>query len=218
MGLSLVLVMLFLSIGITAAGEPAPQAVTGAASEGLERFLNAIPEDNLVEFGFADRQELEHTMLGTPYRIYTIMPDDILGFEEGDMLSTVLEPTEMWLVPVLCGGTTRTLLTVATVGGAWKAVDLGGSGTAAELAQATAAFSEAEDYDLGILRIYQAGCEFVIASREGALHLVPLRSAAYVMGLISQGEAHEYAEVSPSEVFPSLAREVEKNIRVFEER
>jgi hypothetical protein len=49
----------------------APPEVQEAARKGLDRFLKAIPPQQLLRFNFLNQEELNKATLGTPFREFT---------------------------------------------------------------------------------------------------------------------------------------------------
>ena len=56
----------------------APAEVKEAAQQGLQRFLNAIPLNQLRQFNFSKPDELKHATLGMPFRAFVLQPANIL--------------------------------------------------------------------------------------------------------------------------------------------
>jgi len=190
----------------------APTAVAEAAGRGLPRFLDAIPANQMYQFGFLAEDEMARATLSDPFRTYTIRPADLLSFEGGQDITSIVRATSLWTFPVVSSGEPRALLTVDLMGGEWRAVDLAGSPLAAEMASVGAYVDGFAGWEARYLRIYQAACSFVLLTRDDEARLVPLESGALILGLIHSGERYEYTTVDPSEAILALAPIVRENL------
>lgn len=199
--------------------EAAPEEVVQAAMDGLDPFLDAIPDRDLEHYGFADSEQLLQATLGEPFRVYTIIPDKILNYSQEMKLSSLISPTSLWFFPILYRGKARTILTVDFVNDEWKAVAIGSSGLARQLEKVEDMWPESEGHDHQFIRIYQAKSDLVAVSKKGTSELVPLESAGMALKLkkVIKGD---YGLYSPGEVIPKLIPVVRENIeahKVFEE-
>ena len=178
-----------------------PEPVSHAAALGLAPFLNCIPEPDLKHYGFTSSKELADCSLATAFRVYTITPDKILGFDGNAKLSSLISATELWFFPITSGGQYRALLTVANVNGKWDAVAIGSSGLARDLSKVVAVWPASEGYDYKFVRVYQARSDFAIIHGNGATNLVPLTSASMMLALTRSPEAdfklYDYMDIMP---------------------
>jgi len=213
-----VLALLCLLVVPCLRAETPPEAVVVAAEKGLARYLNAIPENQLEDFGFTNKEEFAGTTIGSPFRVYIIPATQILSFKDGDDLCSLIMPTSLWLCPVICSGRARVLLNVDLMGGEWRAVGLSASYLASEMEGVAGYLAKFEGYERKYVRVYQAGSEFVLMSRDKECRLIPLRSAALVLGLARKGETYEYGTIAPSEAISRLAPIVKKNLGAWQQR
>lgn len=180
------------------------ESVRTVARSSLADFLHKIPSGRESRYGFLQRDEFSRASLGTPLRVYTVSPDSLSG--DADNPSNHPVAVDQWRVPVLIDGKPRSLLTVAVVDGALKAVELGAAALARE-------FGEFDDTYPGmrraLFRLNQLQCDFIMLDRtgagfaEGEYH--PLRSARHVF--------------SPNAPSPRLRRELFGEIyRLYRDR
>jgi hypothetical protein len=185
--------------------ERVPREVLIAAGDGLSRFLNAIPPGELEHFGFGNHEELSRADVGEPFRVYTMDPQEILGFAKGEPVEVGIHPTEVWQFPVVAEGTSRTLLTVARMPDGWEAVDLGGLSPAIEMEELADRWPASEGHELMYVRVYQTGSQFIAVEKDGDTHLVPVESTARSLGMLEESDLFEYRLLAVSETVSILA-------------
>jgi hypothetical protein len=137
--------------------------------------------------------------------IYTISPDQILNYNVGSDVESIISPTDIWLFPVVSKGEARTLITVDSVDGEWRAVSIGGSGVAKQWASITGNSSAAYKF----VRVYQAMADFVLMSDVGETKMAPLESARISLELEGEGAC------DPSKIILELQEPVRQNIEAF---
>jgi len=188
--------------------ENAPEAVLAAAEVGLPKFLGFVPLDELEHYGFRDAAELNRASLGSGFLVHTMMPVDILAFADGDADGVPVRATRMWLFPVMCDGTPRTLLTVDWMENGWEAVNLGGVSPGPEMIELAGRYPESAGSELAYVRVFQTGSQFVMVAAEGRSRLIPLEWTARSLGMIEADEPFFYREMDISEVTAFLAPHV----------
>ncbi len=170
-------------------GEAAPASVVEAAQKGLLPLLKAIPHGDLKHYNLSDEDMLEQAVPGTPFRINTITPDDILNYTQGTEVSEIISATPVWLVPVILENKVRALLTVDLMGAQWKAVAIGASGLAKEWDSIISGHPSSEGYRHTFVRIFQAKSDLVLlrhaerALGAGEQEIIPAESAKISLGL-----------------------------------
>jgi len=192
------------AFALTAVEEIPPEALA-AAREGLPRFLQALPEQELEHYGFGDHGELSRATLGEPFQLYTLDPYEVIGYAQGSIGSLVERPTNRWLFPVVCDGRPRTILKVAEIGGVWQAIEIGGSSPAPQMRDLALQWPAAQGYRLRYIQVYPGGTQFVKVAQEGFSGLVPLESTARALGLLGPDETYDYPLLPPDEIATALA-------------
>jgi len=212
--------------------ETVPADVRTAAEQGVSRFLDAIPDDDLNRFGFTKEAELSQTTLGHPLPVYTIEPLRILDYQGEEDIAGLITSMDSWLFPVVCGGSYRVLLTVAWWEEEWRAVDLGASHLATEIEQIIQSWegligrlptdeNEPEGSEesqkqalnnLKLIRIYQANCDFLLVSEDGASYLIPLQGTARALGLVGLGESYAHGVMNTAEALTRLTPLVRESL------
>ncbi|HVP07346.1 MAG TPA: hypothetical protein VMS71_05835, partial [Candidatus Acidoferrum sp.] len=170
-----------------------------AAREGVARFLDMIPVGSEASYGFNNRGEFGNVGLGTPIAVVSIVPDSIKNGIREDQ--NIFVPVNEWRVPITVNGEMRALLTVAKVGGTWKAVDFGASGLASELGK----FMKDRAMDIAgrrveLLRLYQLHSDFLLltdttqaAAKE---NICPLTSATMMLERNGQAVKSVYSKAT----------------------
>jgi hypothetical protein len=177
-----------------------------AARLGLPTFLKAIPPVEIGRFNFADPTELQVAELGTPFRLFKMGPRQILDYDASTPLDQIVIAMPVWFFPVVVKGESRTLLYVEVMHGAWQAVGIGSSGIARRWAAAQGV-RRAEDGHANIfVRVYQAQADFVLSTKDGVVHMIPLRSAGLPPSDLR--ERHDPADVIRS-LRPAVQRGLE---------
>jgi len=167
------------------------EAATAAASEGLEFWLRAIPKQDLAHYGFSSEEELERAVLGKPFRVHMIHPEQILDYNDQDLPSVIVPMNnDTWLFPVVVDKRYRTLLTVTEINGVFRATGIGSSGLAEQLDAVREEWPRLKADNAKLVRVFQALSDFVVLEDEGEKgKLVPLESAAVTLN--ETGEAYQ---------------------------
>jgi hypothetical protein len=180
-----------------------PSEVVQAGVDGLAYFLERLPKEVIVRHGFSSKEELSQATVAEPFRVHTITPDKITGYNEDIEFSSLISATTYWLVPLISRGEAKTMLTVKVVKGELLAVAIGGAQIARELALIRKKWPSSDGYEHKLVRIYPAISDFVVLSKEARVKIVPLRSAAVALEL---GEPVEgtYGLYDPTEIVSKL--------------
>jgi hypothetical protein len=184
--------------------EEVPPQALAAAREGLPRFLQALPAQELEHYGFGDPRELSRATLGEPFRLYTLDPQDIFDCARGRLASLPERPTNRWLFPVICDARPRTILAVADLDGAWRAIEIGGLSPAPQMQELARQWPAAQGYRLRYIQVYPGGTQFVQVAKDDMTDFVPLETTARVLGLLGAGEPYDYPLVPPDEIAAAL--------------
>lgn len=101
------------------------------ASNGLEKYLNMIRNENAMHYGFNSINDLEHVELGNPIQTFMLSR----SFYEDSVLKNddYIIPTGEYKIPLLVNDTIRSFLKIGKLHNQWKVVGMGGSGLAENL-------------------------------------------------------------------------------------
>lgn len=205
--IGLFMVLSFFIIPISA--EEIPSEVVNAAQQKLHFFLDAIPDQDLEYFNFSDKDEIDQAVIGDPFKVYTIKPEEILNYNPDTSVQGIISQTSKWFVPVISKGETRTFLIVDLIDGEWRAVGIASSGLAKEWASALKTYPSSQGFKHTFLRIYQAASDFILLSKNGETQMVPMVSGRITLEL---GERKGY---SPSDIILGLQEPVRKNLSTY---
>jgi hypothetical protein len=146
-------IFLSLFISLPVGAEDVPSDVIKEAEKALPIFLERISEkatakivfaqptpktkvpSQKVSFGFNETDPLDQAYLGAPFKYCLLSPDTILNYAKGSDLKSLLYQTDQWYFPVMIGKEAKTILVVAKMKGAWKAVSFGKAVLSRELAK-----------------------------------------------------------------------------------
>jgi len=141
-----------------------PDNVNSAAQSGLQPFLQSVPTDDLQAYGIPAGVEFKDLTLGRYYHIHSVDPESWGG---NATLAEISYPTSAWYIEVIYGELTCCLLTVDKINDSLRAVAIGASGLARELAEVEAEYPQSDGYALTLVRVHQATSDLMIAEREG---------------------------------------------------
>lgn len=162
----------------------APAEAERAARQGLKRFINAIPPNELRQFNFSSVDESQEAILGAmAFRVFVLRPDNILHCASDAPITDLTEPLPMWFFPVTSGTEYRTILRVELIDDRWAATGIGDSDLAKSFAALLVAWPPSTGHEYLFVRNYQTLSEFIILRRAGSMKIYPFPSAAFSWGL-----------------------------------
>jgi hypothetical protein len=130
-----------------------PEEVHQAARVGLSEMLARIPAGAELSWGFSSREELSRAEIGRPIRV-------IHGAV--DASRTVLQPVDLYRVPVIVDGHAVCLMTMSKNDrGEWIAVDLGGAGLARAIDDGNA------NAEVSLVRFHALKMDFFMSEKNG---------------------------------------------------
>lgn len=152
-------------------------AVVSAARSGAGKLISQIPAGSESQFGFTNRDEFNHILIGQPLHVVTLNMD---FFSSPTLMqgATYITESNEWRVPLEVDGKSRVLVTVNSKDGAYEASDLGGAGLAQELQTAVKAYGE--NGHCYLFRVYQLHADFLVTTQDDVLagaKYIPLTSA-----------------------------------------
>lgn len=192
--------------------EAVPQEVIAAAEEGLRYFLSTIPVTERSKLGFEGTDKDLQSTLGSPFRQYTIKPEDILGYRSGDDIASMVRAQDIWNFPILSDGKARCILSVTRMAGHWKAVNLGQAPLAAEVDAVSQYWQKSKGYNLRYVRIYQANSEIFLLTTAELSRIVPFRTTAVALGFAEKGQEFRYRPIDAPVLIKSIVSIVEANL------
>ena len=128
-----------------------------AAASGLHSFLNKIPVNDKIEYGFDSKDVLADAYLGEPMRVAAISTSKILNFTSGEPIDSIKTETDMWYFPVLINNNVKAILVVDKVNNRWSAVSLGYARLAKEIGQIKNEWKKSDGYTLNLFVNFNSG-------------------------------------------------------------
>jgi len=90
-----------------------------AAQAAAKHYLPKV-ESQKKTFGFETEDVLDSATLGTPVKLYTLNDAAMQAYHSGQPVTSLIQPTGQWLVPVVIGGTNRAMIAISQTGdGKW---------------------------------------------------------------------------------------------------
>ncbi|GAB4342923.1 MAG: hypothetical protein Kow0089_18360 [Desulfobulbaceae bacterium] len=145
-----------------------------AAQSGLQPLLNHIPPEDRQDFGFSNDDDMATAVLGSPFNLFTITPEDLAGYRKGTPVSSILRKTDLWYFPVVVNKSARTILIVDKVGGKWRAVSLGNTHLVKTLQQVSQRWPEAGGFTPRLIAVFQARQYLVTVPEVDERSLMPV--------------------------------------------
>lgn len=182
-----VLTLSLLWFGTSHAFEPRDLIVSKeailAAQEGLQHYLNLLADWELPYFNFHSRDEFKDAKITTPFRVFVVSPNDLLGGDPNKSLIDVVNPRPEWFFPVISNDEYRTILFVNFRDGKWKAVGIGDSDLAKSFARLMKRWPYTDGYNYIFVRNYQTRSEFIILIHPNETRVIPFPNAIAAWGL-----------------------------------
>ena len=198
-----------------ALAETAPPEAIAAGQAGLFSFLEPITPEEMSHFGFSPGDNISEATLGDPFQLYTITPAKLLNAEEDTPVSTLISPTGQWLFPIVLGGKSRAILTVAQMEGEWQAVTMGKAGLAEEMEKLSNQWPKAKGYEPKVIAIYQAASYFFTIPEKDSENFTPLTFDGEGFAGYRQKPGTEYSSTASfSSMLGPLKETVEENINL----
>lgn len=183
--------------------------VKQAAEDGLDRWLGAIPEQDMEHYGFSDGASFDGVTLGQPYCVHTLTPEALKSIQVDTDMSGLMTATNMWFVPLLQDGQARCMLTVDLMPEGWRAVAIGDLQVSRDLVDLQRQYA---DYDQAFLRVFQATADFLVVERDGQVQLAPFESSRRALGLTGTGQLLETVAVA-RQLAPIVQQNIEQHQR-----
>lgn len=212
------------------------EEISRIADEGKDPFIGAIAMDYELQFGkneapnhsdisFEDAlnpdsdayKKLEKNpivVLGDPFRIYTIETQDILNYNAGTDLSSILVPTTQWFVPVFFDKKPRAILTVDYLDGVWQVVNISMGDTSEKVDKNDKMGVKGDNPKSKFVRIYPAKSDFIVTDTDthGKNKILPFSYTVVALGLDSKKADSSSGLYETTDFMPQLSSHVEANI------
>ena len=199
---------------VQAFGDTIPQEVMDAGKDGLHVFLERIPPNELVNYGFSPEYPIAKANVNIPFRVYTITPASLFNYRAGDTVSSLISPTGMWYFPVIVNNSIRAILTVARLNGVWQAVALGQAALARELGKMSRQWPRSKGYAPLLIMVFQAKSYFFSVPQKDDFNLTPFVFEGKAFRSIPlEGQENYATPFELKDIIKELKNAVEENIR-----
>ncbi len=200
-------------MGIKGFAEEAPSGAINAAENGLQAFLQKIPEGEFALFGFTRDDDLDNAKTGTPFQIHTITPTALSRYNPGDTVNSLISPTDVWYFPIMVDNTMKAILTVGRLNDIYKAVALGQASLTGELEKILEKWPRSEGCTPILIKVFQAKAYFFTIPEQDDYNLTSLifEGKGFASHLHTSEENYETTFELPS-VIEELSSVVEKNM------
>jgi hypothetical protein len=197
-------VVLTVSFCLGLLAEKVPPEVFQAAREGVSNS----------PLGLSTKAALDNPTVHHGFQVYTVSPLKLLN---STGLSSILTPTGLWRFVVVKEGQPVSLISVAEIEGQWKAVSIGGTQLAVEVARVMERWPAEQGFSHRFTRIYQARADFIEISSNGrCIGFVPLTASRLAFGM--SGEFDPAALLHSPEIMPRLQRAAVETINKIKEK
>ncbi len=113
------------------------------AEKQIHNFIDDIPENLMIRFGFNNKEEFKKITFGNPINIYVLENNNI-------------KSTPEWFIPIIINNEYRTFLTIIEKNGIYQAVGFGSRILAKNISETKT------NSTYGLLRIYKLNLDFII--------------------------------------------------------
>ncbi len=143
--------------------------------------------------------------LDQPFLIHTINSDDVMNYRDGDDLSSILKPTNEWIVPLNINGKANAYISVGFMDGKWQAVGIS-MGDFAENLKKSVPPESMPGKGGRYVKIYPAYIDFVAVEDSGETKMMPLHSDHVFSSIekLKDSKGHYRA----SDIMPKIADSV----------
>jgi hypothetical protein len=153
------------------------------ALQSMRQWSNTIDPAQFVKLGYKDKAEFDKAVLGDPYIVYTIAPEQLLEYQPGKDFSSLLTKSGYIVYPVISDGKNKSLLWMYEKDNQWKIAKIGSAGLSENLKTSEAAIQKnRETYKLAsaekprMVRIYQLYLDLFYIKGEQSEYLVPMQT------------------------------------------
>ena len=172
------------------------------------RLQDAMNPDSAIN---AEIKKNPVVVLDEPFQVYTIETGDILNYNSGVDLSSILKPTTKWFVPVFIHKKARAMLTVDYLDGEWKVVSIGMGDISEKVDKNKKMNVAAKDTNSKFVRIYPALSDFIVTDIQGNKKIFPFSYSVDALDLDSR-RADSAGLYEVADVMPHVIDVVRKNI------
>jgi hypothetical protein len=208
--------MVILTMGATmaqAVDNMPPAAAMAAAKAALGTFLGNADSEELLKFGFNNREEFNNARIGEVFKVYLLLPHAVINTMHADSLLSVADDSSIWQFMVLSPRGAACLVTVDYIDNKWIAVSVGATGLATQLHEMVQKWPKSGGYEVALIKSLQAKSDFLeVYQDKKALGIVPLTSAKIAM---DRQDVMTATMLKADDILETLSPVVKQNLKQF---
>lgn len=184
----------------------------GALSS-LKELRKTLSDDQARKLGFDSKADLRASKLGTPFKLYTISPDALMGYQERTKFEEIVTATNYYVYPIISGGGNKALLWMVKKEGRWQVARMGSSKLAKNI-RSTEGTIRDQISERGLegaeepkfVRVYQLYLDFFFVKAAEKEYIVPV----YTISTLQVEGGKFY---TPAEIVPQWKDQLKKKMR-----
>jgi hypothetical protein len=182
--LTMVVTVLFLSIILAAHGVYGQDnEMEKTARKTLEEYKKVFSEDEARKIGFDSKSDFKKSLLGKPFKLYTIAPDAMMNYQEGSEFKKIVTEANYYIYPIISDGVNKALMWMYQKEGQWEVARIGSSKLARAL-RSTEGTIRQKNEENGIkesglpvlVRVYQLKLDFFFIKADDKEYIIPIFS------------------------------------------
>lgn len=150
--------------------------------------------------------------MGVPLNLDTIIPEDLIEYQENTPVTAILSRTNLWYFPVMLKNEAKTILVVDQIEGEWQAVSLGNTNLAKTLVAITQHWQASEGFNPKLIAVFQANQYLLAVPEVNTKGLISLSTSATDKERVRENSADGMVMENSFEVIKRLKSIVSDNI------
>ncbi len=187
------------------------------AISSLKEWKKTFSDDQARKLGFDSKADFKASELGTPFKLYTISPDAMMGYEEGSEFEKIVAETNYYVYPIISGGENKALLWMVKKEDKWQVARLGSSKLAKDIRSTEGTIGD-QIPERGLegaeppkfVRVYQLYLDFFFIKAAEKEYIVPIYT---IPALLLEGSKF----YTPAEIVPQWKEDLKKKMPPEEE-
>jgi len=207
---TIVLILCFTLVSAVAYGQE--DEMKNVAMSSLKEWKKSFTEDQARKLGFDGKEDFEASELGAPFKLYTIQPDALMGYQEGQEFGKLVTETNYSVYPVNSGGKNKALLWMVNRKGKWQVARMGSSKLAKNILSTEGAMRN-QMAEKGLegakpakfVRLYQLYLDFFFLKAAEKEYVIPVQKIPTLK--VEGGKFY-----SPGQVVPQWKEQLKKKM------
>ncbi len=183
----------------------------------LNEWKKTFSEDQVQKLGFDSKADFKASELGTPFKLYTVNPDAMMGYQEGSKFEKIVTETNYWIYPVISSGENKALLWIMKKEDKWQVARIGSSKLAKNIRTNEGTIRD-QTSEKGLegaelpkfVRVYQLYLDFFFIKTAEKEYIIPMQTIP-----ILKIEGSKF--YTPAQVVPHWKEQLKKKMPPEEE-